>query len=186
MSYDDKIVLLPNTADAPNLLQTLHSQGFSGYFAYGSNLSVPQMLFRCPDSPYICVAVLEGWRWIIGTRGYATIVRSPHDVVYGYLYLLTPEDEKALDGFEGPFYKKVEKSVLIGPGILGRDAIQDFKTYVYIEDAREGVPKSDYINRLNTAFSNATAKGVPSWYIEKYIQYRSWSSTNCNAGLSND
>ncbi|KAI1313993.1 hypothetical protein F5Y03DRAFT_1475 [Xylaria venustula] len=94
------------------------------YFAYGSNLSTTQMLQRCPQSTAIGLARLTGWTWIINERGYANIVpKKPlwelekdtksisnayHDhspdpgaVVYGLVYRLHPNDEDALDRYEG-------------------------------------------------------------------------------------
>ncbi|RDL35344.1 uncharacterized protein BP5553_07275 [Venustampulla echinocandica] len=47
------------------------------YFAYGSNLSLTQMSQRCPSSPYYGLGKLPGYRWIIGERGYANVVKCP-------------------------------------------------------------------------------------------------------------
>ncbi|KAI1953457.1 hypothetical protein LOZ12_004089 [Ophidiomyces ophidiicola] len=49
------------------------------YFAFGSNLSHSQMHQRCKFAPEIsarplAIAALDGWRWIINERGYASVV----------------------------------------------------------------------------------------------------------------
>lgn len=46
------------------------------YFAYGSNLSLLQMASRCPTSTYHSFGVLRGYKWIIGERGYANVVKT--------------------------------------------------------------------------------------------------------------
>ncbi|KAL2068149.1 hypothetical protein VTL71DRAFT_16247 [Oculimacula yallundae] len=100
------------------------------YFAYGSNLSLTQMRHRCPTATYDSLAVLKGWKWIIGERGYANVVQAKSrteglvrggkgdggseedgkgkkeeeyegDRVFGMVYLLQDEDERILDRAEG-------------------------------------------------------------------------------------
>lgn len=96
------------------------------YFAYGSNLSFSQMEDRCKDNPKqsavpVAIARLDGWKWIICERGYATIIPPPSlrvgrllsewgaasdegnalgNTVYGLLYNMTSGDEAILDGYE--------------------------------------------------------------------------------------
>ncbi|ACH38884.1 hypothetical protein Gbem_1870 [Citrifermentans bemidjiense Bem] len=71
------------------------------YFAYGSNLWLKQMRSRCPGCRTIGAGVLIGYRWIITTRGYASVVRSVADVVFGTVYALSEEDEGRLDHSRG-------------------------------------------------------------------------------------
>jgi hypothetical protein len=77
------------------------------YFAYGSNLSVTQMLVRCPGAALIGVALLPGRR-LAFTRhsqrwggGVADVVLDPAAEVWGLLYTVTPQDLDALDAYEG-------------------------------------------------------------------------------------
>ncbi|KEF61475.1 uncharacterized protein A1O9_03041 [Exophiala aquamarina CBS 119918] len=56
---------------------------------------------RCPDSLFIGFGQLKDWKWIINETGYANIVTSPGDVVYGSLCFLSRRDEMALDESEG-------------------------------------------------------------------------------------
>jgi hypothetical protein len=79
------------------------------YFAYGSNLSRVQMAERVPAAlplaPYVLpehrlAFVGDGnARW--GRGGVATVIPQAGSAVPGALWLLTPECEAALDGFEG-------------------------------------------------------------------------------------
>ena len=95
------------------------------YFAYGSNLSPEQMEGRCVNSPQkagkpVAIARLDGWKWIICTRGYANVVKlldvesdryptaSPQNAVWGVVYNLESTDESELDRYEGSsaFYEQ--------------------------------------------------------------------------------
>lgn len=69
------------------------------YFAYGSNLNMDQMAFRCPGAQPVGRARL--WDWELEFRRVLTIVRKPGACVEGALWWITPEDEEALDRYEG-------------------------------------------------------------------------------------
>jgi hypothetical protein len=73
------------------------------YFAYGSNMSFEQMKERCPDSKYLGVARLNGYKLdftkmsTIRGGGVADIVESADDCVYGILYSITDDELAVLD-----------------------------------------------------------------------------------------
>jgi hypothetical protein len=69
------------------------------------------MAKRCPTSIYMGLAILRDWRWIINARGYANVVPSPGDCVYGLVYELSGEDEEMLDVNEGVPYAYVKRSM---------------------------------------------------------------------------
>lgn len=72
----------------------------TNYFAYGSNMEVQAMSHRCPRSHPLGIARLDGWSFRINTRGYATVVPCPGEVVYGLLWSLDEADELLLDDYE--------------------------------------------------------------------------------------
>ena len=71
------------------------------YFAFGSNMHLGQMATRCPESRYVGIAKLHGWRFQINDRGFANVVPSRHDCVEGLVYRLNLNDEANLDRNEG-------------------------------------------------------------------------------------
>lgn len=71
------------------------------YFAYGSNLSFKQMGERCPKHKKVGKGVLEGYKWFISSRGYANVIKSPGDIVHGFVYEISKDDERTLDRCEG-------------------------------------------------------------------------------------
>jgi len=147
------------------------------YFAYGSNLWHDQMRRRCPGSTYIGTAILSHWKWIINTAGYANVIPSSNDEVYGMIYTLTSDDEIKLDGFEGVPYNYHKKII---PLKLLRKSDSSFTTdegnfvdalvYVDVERLNEGPPREEYIGRINKAVGDARKEGIPQEYIDKYIR----------------
>jgi gamma-glutamylcyclotransferase len=133
------------------------------YFAYGSNLWRKQMLARCPDYREVGTGFLRGWRWIITTRGYASIVISEGDYVLGKVYELSTADIQSLDGFEGVaknYYRKEMIAVDANGHTLG--------CLVYIDQiVEEGEPKEEYISRINHGILDA---GFPDEYVILYMQ----------------
>jgi len=70
------------------------------YFAYGSNLNVEQMSYRSPTAKPLGSAYFPGWRLVF--RGVADIeVGEPEDMLPVGIWEIGPEDEVALDRYEG-------------------------------------------------------------------------------------
>jgi hypothetical protein len=70
------------------------------HFAYGSNMSPAGMRMRCPGARALGPARLDGWRFIINTDGYASIVPSPGGTVHGVLWRLSTRDLGTLNAYE--------------------------------------------------------------------------------------
>lgn len=149
------------------------------YFAYGSNLWLQQMRRRCPTSTYKGLARLLQWRWIINTRGYANVIPSDGDEVWGMIYTLPPPDELELDINEGvPWaYEKQMLNVEVRfedaskNGDISQPAInQTVLCYVDANRVLEAQPKGEYIHRINMGIRDAKKKGMPSSYVDKYLR----------------
>ena len=69
------------------------------YIAYGSNINLPQMAFRCPHSTVVGTAMVKGWE--LEFRGVATIVPKKGTEVPVLLWELDPRDIPALNRYEG-------------------------------------------------------------------------------------
>ena len=55
------------------------------YFAYGSNINLGQMEYRCPDASVVGPVVLEGWELLFRRGGFATIAPKEGEQVQGLL-----------------------------------------------------------------------------------------------------
>lgn len=81
------------------------------YFAYGSNMNLDQMAYRCPAAEAVCTAKLEGYELFFAGRpgnGVASIRPKQGGAVEGVLWRLTENCEQGLDFYEGypRFYGK--------------------------------------------------------------------------------
>ena len=81
------------------------------YVAYGSNLNVQQMSYRCPGATVAFTGYLINWKLLYrGSRtgSYATVKRQKGSRVPVAVWNIDSKNEKALDLYEGypRFYKK--------------------------------------------------------------------------------
>lgn len=133
----------------------------SFYFAYGSNLLLKQMTIRCPECEVYGIGRLDGYKWIINSRGYANIIKSSNDFVLGTVYSITKADEYSLDTFEGVSSKCYEKFIL-----QIRVDNSEIPCLVYVDPKTDvGTPNFEYIKRLNKGFIDAK---LPNEYYKKY------------------
>jgi len=134
------------------------------YAAYGSNLDPSQMADRAPHSPPAGSGWLVGWRLGFGGEdlgwegSIATLAESPSDQVFVMLYDLTPQDEAALDSWEGAdlgLYRKLRVRVQTLEGSP--------LAWVYVLDAYEGgLPSARYLGIVADA---AEVAGAPADYV---------------------
>ena len=83
------------------------------YFAYGSNINLDQMAYRCPDAKVVGPVTLEGWELLFRGSGVATIGPKEGSTVHGLLWRLTPDCERSLDHYEGFPHLYGKKSVSV-------------------------------------------------------------------------
>lgn len=132
------------------------------YFAYGSNINLDQMAYRCPDAQVVGPVTLEGWELLFRRGGFATI--APHEgaTVTGLLWSITPKCEQSLNRYEGypRFYGKQTVTVRDSQG-------REFSTMVYVMDERfrEPVPPSPgYYNGILEGYRQ---NGLPVGELKK-------------------
>ena len=120
------------------------------YIAYGSNLNVHQMRMRCPSARRIGTAELEGYTLLFKgskTGSYLTVEKKTDSSVPVGVWEVTPEDEKALDRYEGypNFYYKKELTLPIKGIRTGK--IRKRRVFVYImhENRPIGIPSIHYM-----------------------------------------
>ena len=76
------------------------------YAAYGSNINLEQMAYRCPNSTVAGTAMLKGYE--LQFRYHATIEPNADAEVPILLWKLEAQDERFLDRYEGfpKYYRK--------------------------------------------------------------------------------
>lgn len=114
------------------------------YIAYGSNLNVQQMKYRCPDAKQIGTAWIHGYQLLFKgskTGSYLTIEKAEKSKVPVAVWEVSEADERHLDVYEGcpTFYYKTKMEVAVKR--------RKIKTFVYImhEERPIGIPSSSYI-----------------------------------------
>ena len=74
------------------------------YIAYGSNMDVDQMEWRCPKAELLGVSELDGWQLLFKgslSGAYATVEQAEGYKVPVLVWAITPRDEERLDRYEG-------------------------------------------------------------------------------------
>ena len=122
------------------------------YLAYGSNLSVEQMLQRCPQAIYVGTSEIKGYRLLFRgslTGSYLTIEPEKNRKVPVLIWRVSDQDEEALDLYEGfpCFYRKEEMQVEVHSLIDG-SIIGEVPAFVYIMDEASplGRPTQRYLD----------------------------------------
>ncbi len=139
------------------------------YVAYGSNLDPAQMMQRAPHSPHRGTGWLDGWRLTFGGEdigwegSVATVVEEAGHQTFISLYDLTPQDEAALDNWEGAdlnLYSKIR--------VRAHTLDGEVLAFLYVLNSFEGgLPSKRYLSIMVDA---ALAAGAPVDYIEDLIK----------------
>ena len=118
------------------------------YIAYGSNLSVEQMAFRCPKAKIIGMAAIQDWKLVF--RVHATIEPAEGRVVPVLIWEISDRDEKYLDVYEGfpSYYFKRDLEVTMTD--LGGKHPREVTAMVYImaEGHAIRMPMKGYVDVL--------------------------------------
>lgn len=114
------------------------------YVAYGSNLNIKQMAYRCPTATLVGTGVIENYELQfkgMPTGAYATIAPCKGKSVPVAVWDIKPIDEMRLDRYEGypSHYFKQDIPVKMNNG-------EELSAMVYIMDLKQkfGLPSSNY------------------------------------------
>jgi gamma-glutamylcyclotransferase (GGCT)/AIG2-like uncharacterized protein YtfP len=132
------------------------------YFAYGANLDLRGMNFRCPGYIKIVRAMLHDYLLVF--RGVADIEAAQGETVHGALYQLTQRHLAALDRFEG--YPTLYTRKLVE---VVTPEEQAYQAIVYQMTSRQGYsrPSPGY---LRTILDGYRDWNIPEEQIEALTQ----------------
>lgn len=112
------------------------------YFAYGSNMNLEQMKYRCPAAEVVENVRLENYRLAFRGRapgnGVATVLPEKGSYVEGVLWKITEACEKSLDFYEG------------FPSFYGKESIR--------VKNQDGVEKEVFVYMMNAPHKDVPAK----------------------------
>ncbi len=120
------------------------------YLAYGSNLNMEQMQWRCPAAEAVGTAMMEGYELLFKgskTGAYLTIGRKDGSGVPVGVWAVTERDEAALDRYEGfpAFYRKEELELPVKSLTTGKTEEKDAFVYIMDEERDFGIPSEFYV-----------------------------------------
>ena len=123
------------------------------YFAYGSNMNLEQMKYRCPAAEVVENVRLENYRLAFRGRapgnGVATVLQEKGSYVEGVLWKITEACEKSLDFYEG------------FPSFYGKESIR--------VKNQDGVEKEVFVYMMNAPHKDVPAK--PSkFYLDGILE----------------
>jgi gamma-glutamylcyclotransferase (GGCT)/AIG2-like uncharacterized protein YtfP len=129
------------------------------YIAYGSNLNLSQMAWRCPTAQVVGSAVLKGYR--LTFRGVATLEKDPTAEVPVAVWAIEPRDEAALDRYEG--YPYLYRKEVIGITVRGKR----MRAMVYLMNAGQpAMPSAGYFNTIAEGYDEV---GLDAKYLEEAL-----------------
>lgn len=118
------------------------------YVAYGSNLNLKQMAYRCPTATLVGTGVIENYELQfkgMPSCSYATIAPSKEKTVPIAVWDIKPADEKRLDRYEGypSHYFKQDIPAKMNNG-------EELTAMVYIMDLNQkfGLPSGSYYDTV--------------------------------------
>ena len=121
------------------------------YLAYGSNLNMEQMKWRCPFAVPLGTAEIKGYRLLFKgsqTGAYLTIEKCDGRTVPVAVWAVTEEDEENLDRYEGypRFYYKAEMDITYRGMVTHRKRKVHAFVYIMHEDRSIGIPTRAYVS----------------------------------------
>jgi gamma-glutamylcyclotransferase (GGCT)/AIG2-like uncharacterized protein YtfP len=111
------------------------------YFAYGSNLNIKHMQWRCRNAVPLGIYTLQGYQLVF--RYYADLIPAHDKSVKGGLWEISEEDEKLLDRYEGY------------PSLYEKYYDDDIMFYRMLDDARDiELPGLGYLEGMLEGMEN--------------------------------
>lgn len=118
------------------------------YIAYGSNLNLEQMNYRCPTAKLVSTGTLENCAMDfrrMSSNAYATIHPQKGSFVPVAFWEIDQQAERALDMYEGypRFYYKRILQITSADGF-----VMDAMVYIMNDKATPGIPSPHYIRTI--------------------------------------
>lgn len=128
------------------------------YLAYGSNLNVRQMAWRCPTAKAVGIAVIMDYELLFKgskTGVYLTIEPKSGAEVPVAVWSVELADEKRLDVYEGfpAFYYKTEIELPVRY-FSGKTVLRKAFVYIMHEERPPGLPSGSYVRTCLEGYSN--------------------------------
>ena len=146
------------------------------YCAYGSNCSLSQMDYRCPNSKVVCNGELRGWKLVFNVHADVIKTDNEEDVVPVVVWdINSNEDWRRLDMYEGypSYYIKEIVNVILDNG-----EVEEAIVYV-MADNRKGIcpPSKGYFECIEQGYVD---NGIDLSYLYEALDYTFDNETEYN------
>ena len=145
------------------------------YLAYGSNLSVSQMMHRCPDAVIVGKASLYNWKLVF--RYHATIEPHKDGSLPVLIWEISDRDEANLDRYEGfPKYYVKENISLRMTDLRGRHSKRvTAMAYIMTEGRQIEPPTSGYFQTIEAGYIRfGFSREILNDALEEALNHREW------------
>ncbi len=130
------------------------------YIAYGSNINLEQMAYRCPNSKIVSKEMLKGYE--LEFRGVATIVPNDKSEVPILIWEIDGRDEHSLDRYEG--FPNLYRKELFEIEVDGEK--KECMAYL-MKKGQISPPTSYYYNVINQGYE---ANGMDTSYLRAALE----------------
>ena len=136
------------------------------YIAYGSNLNLTQMSYRCPTAEVIGTSEIKDYEMLFrGSRRSAVATVEPlvGSKVPVLLWKIRPQDELALDRYEGyPYFYRKE---LFPVEMEGKSV--NAMVYIMNDGHQLGAPSDHYLNVILEGYHSA---GFDTDFLDQAVE----------------
>ena len=140
------------------------------YAAYGSNINLFQMKYRCPNSKVIGVGFASGWKLYFNYHADVEYTGKSEDIVPILIWDIADEDWKRLDMYEG-FPKYYIKKHMDVESVLNNKAIK-YDCIVYVMSSENAdsyqIPAKDYLKIIIDGYCD---NNIDCKYLEEALKY---------------
>ena len=145
------------------------------YVAYGSNMNLQQMEYRCPNSKVVGNGKLYGWKLVFNVHADIIKTENKNDFVPVVVWNIANKDWRMLDMYEGypSYYVKETINVILDDG-KEEDAI----VYIMAKN-RKGIypPTTAYFNGIVKGYID---NGINTDYLFDALDYSYDNKTEYN------
>lgn len=145
------------------------------YVAYGSNMNLEQMEYRCPNSYVVCNGKLKGFKLVFNVHADVIKTNNENDFVPVVVWNVADSDWNNLDMYEGypSYYVKETVNVILDNGKIE-------KAIVYVmADNRKGIckPSKIYFEGIKMGYIE---NGIDVEYLYDALEYSFTHETEYN------
>lgn len=145
------------------------------YVAYGSNMNLEQMKYRCPNSKVVCNGKMVGWKLIFNIHADVIKTNNNKDKVPVVVWDIADEDWSRLDMYEGYPSYYVKENVLVK---LDNGKTKEAVVYV-MADNRKGIcpPYQNYFNCIEVGYIE---NDIDTEYLYEVLEHSYENKTEYN------